>query len=262
MYSIGEVSKITGISRDRLRYYEEKGILCPGKNSSNGYREYGIDDIDRVLMIEFYRSMDLGIDLIHGICGSGSLEDIRLLVDRKKKEVDEELRELCRISDNIKGFLSDYEKIKDNLNRTTIRGMDDFVIYDEISDFRAYREYDKIHLSNKPDPATPIVRKLTRKLILEDGRITGNKMIITGPADGGRQTDSFEVCRPGRCLYTVREDFRGAGSLMEDIKRDFSCHIDEQGLQIRGDAYANMLVMAVDGGAMKSYLEIFLPLKS
>ena len=31
MYTIGEVEKITGISRDRLRNYEKNGILNPGK---------------------------------------------------------------------------------------------------------------------------------------------------------------------------------------------------------------------------------------
>ncbi|WP_238918928.1 MerR family DNA-binding transcriptional regulator [Clostridium sp. YIM B02555] len=40
MYTIGEVAQITGISRDRLRYYEENGILKPKYDASSSYREY------------------------------------------------------------------------------------------------------------------------------------------------------------------------------------------------------------------------------
>ncbi|MBI9108425.1 MAG: MerR family transcriptional regulator [Spirochaetales bacterium] len=260
MYSIGEVSKITGISRDRLRNYEEKGLLYPDKNIYNGYREYSIDDIDTVLLIEFYRSLDLSIDSIGEICKDRGLEDIKRLIEAKKQAVDEELGKLTRINDNLSGFLADYENIKSNLNKIIIRDMDDFQIYDELTDFRSYQEYNKIHASQKFDPDKPIVRKLTRKLIFENDCIAESKMVITGPVDAGKNVKP-DICRPGRCLYTVREDSKKADSLMADIQRDFFSFIKEHDHEITGTAYANILFMAKDEGSMKSYLEIFLPLK-
>jgi DNA-binding transcriptional MerR regulator len=44
---IGELAKRTGVTARLLRYYEEQGLLRP-RRSSNGYREYGVDDIDSV----------------------------------------------------------------------------------------------------------------------------------------------------------------------------------------------------------------------
>mgnify|MGYP003345048464 FL=1 len=38
--SIGDVGKITGISKDRLRYYEEKRLITPVRDTDNSYREY------------------------------------------------------------------------------------------------------------------------------------------------------------------------------------------------------------------------------
>ena len=38
-YTIGDVSKRLGISRDSLRFYEKKGIITPQK-LENGYRCY------------------------------------------------------------------------------------------------------------------------------------------------------------------------------------------------------------------------------
>jgi len=260
MYSIGEVSKITRISRDRLRNYEEKGILTPGKNIYNGYREYSIDDIDTVLLIEFYRSLDLSIGSISEICQDRGIEDIKLLIEAKKQAVNEELRKLTRISENITGFLAGYQNIENNLNKIIIRNVDDFQIYDELSDFRSYKEYDKIHAAQKKLPDKPIVRKLTRKLIFEKNCIAESKMVVTGPVDAGKNTKT-DICRPGECLYTVREDSKKADSLMDDIKRDFFSFIKENNYEITGVAYANILFMAKDEGTMKSYLEIFLPLK-
>ncbi|MBI9104879.1 MAG: MerR family transcriptional regulator [Spirochaetales bacterium] len=261
MYSIGEVSEITRISRDRLRNYEEKGILTPVKNPENRYREYSIDDIDTVLLIEFYRSIDLSIDSINEISKDSSLEEIKVLIDQKKQVVDNELRKLTRISENISGFLVDYKNIKDNLNKVIIRKMDDFQIYDELADFRSYKEYKKIHNSLKKHPDKPIIRKLTRKIVFDDNRITENKMIITGPVMDENKTTPGNICSPGNCLYTVREDSRKIGNLMENIQRAFLSFIQENGLAVTGTAFANILFITKEDGNIKSYLEIFLLLK-
>jgi len=41
MFSIGEFSRITGLSIKALRLYHEKGILVPGRvDDATGYRYY------------------------------------------------------------------------------------------------------------------------------------------------------------------------------------------------------------------------------
>ncbi|WP_217246832.1 MerR family transcriptional regulator [Streptomyces sp. AC602_WCS936] len=47
---IGELSERTGTPRRLLRYYEEQGLLVPGR-SPNGYRDYAEGCVDRVLQI-------------------------------------------------------------------------------------------------------------------------------------------------------------------------------------------------------------------
>ncbi|GAA3927945.1 MerR family transcriptional regulator [Actinomadura viridis] len=47
---IGELSERTGTPRRLLRYYEEQGLILPGR-SPNGYREYDDATVDRVLQI-------------------------------------------------------------------------------------------------------------------------------------------------------------------------------------------------------------------
>jgi len=47
---IGELSRRTGVSVRLLRYYEEQGLLSPGR-AGNGYREYRDGDVDVVRQI-------------------------------------------------------------------------------------------------------------------------------------------------------------------------------------------------------------------
>jgi DNA-binding transcriptional MerR regulator len=47
---IGELAERTGVSRRLLRYYEEQGLLVPGR-ADNGYRVYGESHVDVVLQI-------------------------------------------------------------------------------------------------------------------------------------------------------------------------------------------------------------------
>src|ERR1700754_1329787 len=47
---IGQLAEGTGVSRRLLRYYEEQGLIKPGR-ALNGYREYGEPHVDVVLQI-------------------------------------------------------------------------------------------------------------------------------------------------------------------------------------------------------------------
>lgn len=76
MYTIGQISNILGISKDKLRYYEEKGILVPMQCYENNYRQYGLKDIITVLSIEFYRSLDMDFKTIKKIHHQNDIKDI------------------------------------------------------------------------------------------------------------------------------------------------------------------------------------------
>lgn len=47
---IGELAARTEVPTRLLRYYEDQGLLLPGR-SANGYRDYEPDDVPRVLQI-------------------------------------------------------------------------------------------------------------------------------------------------------------------------------------------------------------------
>ena len=78
MKSVNEVSKLSGVSRRTLQYYDEIGLLPPSVVKGSGYRQYDDDNLRRLWSILFYK--ELGI----------SLDEIRLLLENPK-EMEKEL---------------------------------------------------------------------------------------------------------------------------------------------------------------------------
>lgn len=62
-YKIGEIAKLYGIGTDSLRYYEEIGILHPHRDD-NGYRMYGIDDIQTLNILRDLRAIGFSMQEI------------------------------------------------------------------------------------------------------------------------------------------------------------------------------------------------------
>ena len=54
-YSVGDVSRILQMPRQTLRFLEQKGLVCPGRNAGNDYRCYSADDLRRLIDYRWYR---------------------------------------------------------------------------------------------------------------------------------------------------------------------------------------------------------------
>ncbi|MBI9010824.1 MAG: MerR family transcriptional regulator [Clostridiales bacterium] len=260
MYTIGQVSDITGISKDRLRYYEVKGILKPKKNETNNYREYNFNDIDTVLLIEFYRTMDLSIDTIREICLNCTINDIELIAKEKEIEIKMKLEELNLIKNNLNKFRSDCEVVRRNLNKYSIKEMPALYVHGEIEDFRSYGEFNKIHKMNYSNKKEATLRKLTRKIVMDGDKQVASSMLITGDCDQMGDYNSDDVISPGKCIYTVVEDSYDGEDIVKRTYEGTLKYMIDSDLKITGECYINMLLIGQEEAEMKSYLEVYIPL--
>ena len=69
--NIKEASRLTGISKDMLRHYEKLGILSPGRNSLNRYRDYSETDINNAVMVRQYSSLGIPLKTIAEMAQKG-----------------------------------------------------------------------------------------------------------------------------------------------------------------------------------------------
>lgn len=114
-YRIKEMSDISGISIRMMRHYDKTGLLKPDGISSNGYRDYSEDDIDRLQKIMYLRELDFSIpDMKHILDGS---EDDMVIAMKGQKELLIEKRE--RLDGIIKliGQSIDREELSKNMDK-------------------------------------------------------------------------------------------------------------------------------------------------
>ena len=61
---INKVEELVGITKKNIRFYEEKGLLSPERNSENGYRVYSEQDVISLQMIILLRQLSVPIEEI------------------------------------------------------------------------------------------------------------------------------------------------------------------------------------------------------
>lgn len=78
-YTILKLAKLSGVSTRALRYYDEIGLLKPGRMEASGYRVYGEKEVDLLQQILFYRALGFPLQEIKAILSSPSFHRLAAL---------------------------------------------------------------------------------------------------------------------------------------------------------------------------------------
>ncbi len=111
---IGEVSKLSGIGIEALRFYERSGILGKPSRTASGYRVYNQDVLDRLAFINKAKTLGFSLDEIRLIiteskAGECPCEEVREIVRERLGKLDEHLRDLRLYRKELAATLSGWE---------------------------------------------------------------------------------------------------------------------------------------------------------
>ncbi|MGB7344603.1 MAG: MerR family transcriptional regulator [Pirellulaceae bacterium] len=106
MFSIGEFSKMTGLTVKTLRFYHEQGILQPCYvEAGSGYRFYGESKIETARLVASLRDLEFSLADISEILSNHEDDaDIISLLESRKSEIQDRMKKDRRIAkqlDNI-----------------------------------------------------------------------------------------------------------------------------------------------------------------
>lgn len=119
-HSIGGLAQHAGISKRTLRYYDEIGLLRPKKTSKAGYRLYGVDEVNRLQQILFFRELDFDLETIRTILDDPQFDRIQALKEHmqhlveKQRHIETLLQTVQKSLQEARGekFMSDKEKFE------------------------------------------------------------------------------------------------------------------------------------------------------
>ena len=105
MYTIGQVSEMTGLPVSTMRYYDKEGLF-PGMERQSGIRKFGDRELEALRVIECLKKSGLEIRDIRQFmdwCAQGSetYPQRRELFVRQKAAVEAELERMERVRDML-----------------------------------------------------------------------------------------------------------------------------------------------------------------
>lgn len=89
--SISALSIAYGLTPEALRYYEEKGLLTPQRASSSGFRQFSLNDVQRLGFIKSYQRQGFSLDEIKHILTCCPQDELIAMMDHKRAELREQL---------------------------------------------------------------------------------------------------------------------------------------------------------------------------
>ncbi len=115
MYSIKEVSEITGLSAHTLRYYEREGLLSGVERTSGGYRQYTDSDLEALWLICCLKNTGMSLQEIARFVnlareGDCTLRDRVELLREHQKSVIARIKEMQEYLDKVTWKLSFYSE--------------------------------------------------------------------------------------------------------------------------------------------------------
>jgi DNA-binding transcriptional MerR regulator len=112
--SSGELADSAGVSRDTLRHYERKGVLPRPLRGHNGYRQYPPEALERVQLVRRALSVGFTLDELAKVlkvrdAGGAPCDEVRRLAAQKLLNVQDQLRELTELRDELQETLKDWD---------------------------------------------------------------------------------------------------------------------------------------------------------
>ncbi|MGA2496675.1 MAG: MerR family transcriptional regulator [Tepidisphaeraceae bacterium] len=135
MYTIGEFSRITGLTVKTLRFYHDEGLLTAAfVDPGSGYRYYGENQAETARAIAALRAMEFPLEEIRRLLDSQQDdEQVLELLERHRGVLEERIRHLRKARGALRQFLqerqaramasTEYEVVEKAIPGTQIAGI-------------------------------------------------------------------------------------------------------------------------------------------
>jgi DNA-binding transcriptional MerR regulator len=108
LFSIGEFSRITGLTVKALRFYHEEGLLAPVHiDVQSGYRYYGAHQAEAARAVKLLRELEFPVKEIREILASrGDEEQVTAALERQKTALEQKIKEHKKAVQALQEFIA------------------------------------------------------------------------------------------------------------------------------------------------------------
>ena len=261
-YKIGEVSDLTNISKEMIRYYEKQGALSPIRKVENNYRLYSTMDVFLLMEIVRYQSMHFSVKEIAELIKDNYYEKYSKHLHHYHLQIDKNIAYLMMLKDRIKQLAVRSNHIHLNINNFWIKKIPDLDLV-----FLLEGQGDEYHQFE----TTPSNRKT---LFTDDTMVFFESMIIF---EKEKDTWWYSIRKeikenlelninPERnlkaefCLCTII-DMGEIGEFNRTCLNSIYQIIQQKGYQIKGEPRGVIIGRGYEKGKFRRLMEIHVPIQ-
>lgn len=266
-YTTAELAKFYGLSRKGLAFYEEKGILHPGRQENNKYRVFSLTDCYNLCLTKIYENCGFSLsetaDLLKGSSPEKTVDTIERQLDALETEIrlrERVLRLERRNCALIRRALEApfFEIVQSPaFYRLFVRTWEEHIVSPEASlEFEAWNRTKPIN--------TASLRYDAARILSGDEHIGVNIGDIMNVRDfeemGFTLSERIALLPPRRCLHTVL-----IGDACQIEQRAWLNpalrYLSEHGLVLAGDPFTAMLLVVDRSDGKLRMDEAWLPIE-
>ncbi|SHH73187.1 DNA-binding transcriptional regulator, MerR family [Sporobacter termitidis DSM 10068] len=263
VFRAGDLYNSLGLTRETIRHYEKIGLLKPRQNKDNNYREFSTYDFTRLLIVDFYKKRGLTLSEIHQIIEGLSLSEIYGVLERKRVEIENKLREEQRILKMLQETSDFHAEFESSLNVFSIRKAPVYEILGELSAITAFEEYPEKALGIMDQNAEDLFGKMLREITFDRTGYTGTKMYIVNKLAPERKAPPG-LLDIGSCMYTVTESGRfndADDAMIGEIHERGYRWADAHNVKLKGVVYINIALVAFQDQKERLFFEAWAPIE-
>lgn len=263
-YLIGDVANLMGLSRDTLRYYEKRGILCSQKGD-NGYRYYTERDISKLVAILYQRKMDIALNDMETLWTENeTLEHLTRITGIRLEEEQQAIRKHEQTIARLRITQSDCENINHHLNQAMLQNFPEaYVIVPHATVkeslelwFQYAKDYSGLDMMYafdeytwKPDGDSVTTEYRNTQLILHKN--------LKDIVDYEIPEQTTPVTQPSLCVssFCISENRTPAPSVILPM----IAWAKAQGLMLSHQLYSTFAFQGLHSGRNIYYLQIYIP---
>lgn len=102
LFTVGQVSKKTGISVRALHHYESIGLLIPTGRTGTGYRLYSLPDIKKLQHIILLRRYQFSLDIVKEILNSNNAPKLIDTIATQIQDIEKSINKQSSILNQLK----------------------------------------------------------------------------------------------------------------------------------------------------------------
>lgn len=100
--NIGQVASRAGVPPATVRYYEQRGLIAKVPRTPSGYRQFGLDTINRLRFIKQAQSIGFSLQDIHDVLemhshDPGACSRVQAQATRKITVIRQQIRQLAKM---------------------------------------------------------------------------------------------------------------------------------------------------------------------